>query len=103
MGAESAEQPAEQMSERHDHVMNLTETSGIQLCAKSFILQAYDVLARHSQRAHSKKPGHESHRSSKRKTARLHMKSGGQVLGQFFARCENDMGNHKRGQLSGGH
>ena len=48
MGAESAEQPAEQMSERHDHVMNLTETSGIQLCAKSFILQVYDVLARHN-------------------------------------------------------
>src|SRR6516164_5044835 len=48
MGAESAEQPAEQMSERHDHVKNLTETSRIQLCAKSFILQVYDVLARHS-------------------------------------------------------
>jgi len=47
MGAESVEQPAEQMSERHDHVKNLTETSGIQLCAKSFILQVYDVLARH--------------------------------------------------------
>ena len=48
MGAESAEQPAEQMSERHDHVKNVTETSRIQLCAKSFILQAYDVLARHT-------------------------------------------------------
>src|SRR6516162_4743807 len=48
MGAESAGQPAEQMSERHDHVKNLTETFGIQLCAKSFILQVYDVLARHS-------------------------------------------------------
>jgi len=48
MGAESAEQPAEQLSERHDHVKNLTETSRIQLCAKSFILQVYDVLARHS-------------------------------------------------------
>jgi len=48
MGAESAEQPAEQMSERHDHVKNLTETSRSQLCAKSFILQVYDVLARHS-------------------------------------------------------
>src|SRR5215469_317747 len=48
MGAESAEQPAEQMSERHDHVKNLTETSGIQPCAKSFILQVYDVLARHN-------------------------------------------------------
>ena len=47
MGAESAEQPAEQMSERHGHVKNLTETSRIQLCAKSFILQMYDVLARH--------------------------------------------------------
>ena len=35
------------MSERHDHVKNLTETSGIQHCAKSFILQVYDVLARH--------------------------------------------------------
>src|SRR5215472_397683 len=48
MGAESAEHPAEQMSKRHDHVKNLTETSGIQLCAKSFILQVYDVLARHN-------------------------------------------------------
>jgi hypothetical protein len=47
VGAESAEQPAEQMSERHDHVKNLTEASRIQLCAKSFILQVYDVLARH--------------------------------------------------------
>ena|SRR6201993_4076757 len=47
MGAESAEQPAEQMSERHTHDKNLTETSGIQLWAKSFILQVYDVLARH--------------------------------------------------------
>jgi len=37
-----------------------------------------------------------------RKTARLHYEVGGQVLGQFFTRCENDMGNHKRGQLSGG-
>ena len=50
LGAESAEQPAEQMSERHDHVKDVTETSRIQLCAKSFILQVYDVLARHSSR-----------------------------------------------------
>src|SRR5215469_6551314 len=48
LGAESDEQPAEQMSERDDHVKNVTETSRIQLCAKSFILQVYDVLARHS-------------------------------------------------------
>ena len=48
LGAESAEQPAEQMSERHDHVKNVTETSRIQLCAKSFILQVYGVLARHN-------------------------------------------------------
>ena len=47
-GAESAEQPAEQMSELHDHVKNLTETFRVQLCAKSFILQVYDVLARHT-------------------------------------------------------
>jgi len=47
-GAESAEQPAEQMSELHDHVKNLTETFRVQLCAKSFILQVYDVLARHN-------------------------------------------------------
>jgi uncharacterized protein with GYD domain len=52
MGAESAEQPADQMPERHDHVKNLTETSGIQLCAKSFILQVYDVLARHKGQIH---------------------------------------------------
>src|SRR6516162_10595260 len=50
MGAESAKQPAEQMSKRHDHVKNVTETSRIQLCAKSFILQVYDVLARHRPR-----------------------------------------------------
>src|SRR5262249_45077311 len=48
MGAESAKRPTEQMSERHDHVKNVTETSRIQPCAKSFILQVYDVLARHS-------------------------------------------------------
>ena len=53
MGAESAKQPAEQMSERHDHVKNLTETSRIQLCAKSFILQMYDVLARHNPQIHA--------------------------------------------------
>jgi hypothetical protein len=60
MGAESAEQPAEQMSERHDHVKNLTETSRIQLCAKSFILQVYDVLARHNlhEQLHSDCAGH---------------------------------------------
>jgi len=53
MGAESAGQPAEQMSERDDHVKNLTETSRIQLCAKSFILQMYDVLARHNPQIHA--------------------------------------------------
>jgi len=38
LGTESAEQPAEQMSERRDHVKNVTETSRFQPCAKSFIL-----------------------------------------------------------------
>ena len=47
-GAKRADDPPEEMSERHDHVKNVTETSRIQLCAKSFILQVYDVLARHS-------------------------------------------------------
>ena len=46
-GAKRADDPPEEMSERHDHVKNVTETSRIQLCAKSFILQVYDVLARH--------------------------------------------------------
>ena len=43
----SAEHPAEEMSERHDHSKNLIGTIRIQLFAKSFILQVYDVLARH--------------------------------------------------------
>ena len=43
----SAEHPTEEMSERHDHSKNLIGTIRIQLFAKSFILQVYDVLARH--------------------------------------------------------
>ena len=43
---ESADHPAEEMSERRDHTKYLIETIRIQLCAKSFILQMYDVLAR---------------------------------------------------------
>ena len=42
----SAEHPTEEMSERHDHSKNLIGTIRIQLFAKSFILQVYDVLAR---------------------------------------------------------
>jgi len=34
------------MPERHDHSKNLIGTIRIQLFAKSFILQVYDVLAR---------------------------------------------------------
>src|SRR5215469_252429 len=49
-GAESAEQPAEQMSERRDHNRNHIEKVRIELCAKSFILQVYDGLARHSRK-----------------------------------------------------
>ena len=44
---ERTDQPAEEMSERRDHSKNLTGTVQIQRCAKSFILQVYDVLARH--------------------------------------------------------
>jgi hypothetical protein len=40
----------EEMSERHDHGKNLIGKARIQLFAKSFILQVYDVLAKHSQR-----------------------------------------------------
>ena len=43
-----AYQPAEEMSERYDHGKNFSGKIRIQLCAKSFILQVYDVLARHS-------------------------------------------------------
>jgi hypothetical protein len=46
-GTESDEHPAEEMSERRDHSKNFTGTVGIQLFAKSFILQVYDVLATH--------------------------------------------------------
>ena len=44
---ERTDQPAEEMSERRDHSKNLTGTVQIQRCAKSFILQVYDVSARH--------------------------------------------------------
>jgi hypothetical protein len=47
-GTESADQPAEEMSERYDHGKNCSGKIRIQLCAKSFILQVYDVLARHN-------------------------------------------------------
>jgi hypothetical protein len=47
-GPKSADQPTEEMSERHDHGKNFSGKIRIQLFAKSFILQVYDVLARHS-------------------------------------------------------
>jgi hypothetical protein len=47
-GTESAYQPAEEMSERYDHGKNFTGKIRIELCAKSFILQVYDVLAKHN-------------------------------------------------------
>ena len=46
-GTENAYQPAEEISERYDHGKNFTGKIRIELCAKSFILQLYDVLARH--------------------------------------------------------
>jgi hypothetical protein len=46
-GTENADQPTEEMSERHDHGKNCSGKIRIQLFAKSFILQVYDVLARH--------------------------------------------------------
>jgi hypothetical protein len=47
-GTENADQPTEEMSERHDHGRNHIGKVRIELCAKSFILQVYDVLARHT-------------------------------------------------------
>jgi len=40
--------PAEEMSERHDHGKNFSGKDRIKPCAKSFISQVYDLLARHS-------------------------------------------------------
>src|SRR6266481_3222927 len=47
-GMESADQPAEEMSERHNHGKNCSGNVRIQSFTKSFILQVYDVLARHT-------------------------------------------------------
>ena len=47
-GMENADQLTEEMSERHDHSRNYIGKVRIELCAKSFILQVYDVLARRS-------------------------------------------------------
>ena len=46
--AKRADDPPEEMPERHNHGKNTIATTRIQLCAKSFILQVYDLLARHS-------------------------------------------------------
>jgi hypothetical protein len=47
-GAKRADDPPEEMPERHNHGKNRIGTIRIQVCAKSFILQMYDVLARHN-------------------------------------------------------
>jgi hypothetical protein len=47
-GTDSADHPAEEMSERCDHSQNLIGEVRIELFATSFILQVYDVLARHN-------------------------------------------------------
>jgi len=47
-GMESADQPAEEMSERQDHGKNFSGKIRIQSFTKSFIQQVYDVLARHN-------------------------------------------------------
>jgi hypothetical protein len=47
-GTASTDHPAEKMSERRDDSKKLTGTFRIQPPAKSFILQVYDVLARHT-------------------------------------------------------
>ena len=47
-GTENTDQPAEEMSERRDYSRNHIRKVRIQLCAKSFILQVYGVLAGHT-------------------------------------------------------
>jgi len=47
-GTESADQPAEEKSERSDHSRNHIGKVRIKVCAKLFILQVYDVLAKDS-------------------------------------------------------
>jgi hypothetical protein len=47
-GAKSTDYPAEEMSERHDHGMNLIGKVRLELCPKSFIVLMYEVLARHT-------------------------------------------------------
>src|SRR5271163_2614199 len=49
-GPESADYPAEEMSEPHDHGKNFSGKDRIELCAKSFISQVYELLARHTAR-----------------------------------------------------
>jgi hypothetical protein len=46
-GTAGADHPAKEMSERRDHSQKPIGKIRIELCAKSFILQAHDVLARH--------------------------------------------------------
>src|SRR6266700_516914 len=46
---ERTDQPAEEMSERHNHGKNFSGNDRIKLCAKSFISQVYDLLARHTE------------------------------------------------------
>jgi hypothetical protein len=45
-GAKRADDPPEEMPERHNHGKNIIGTIRIQFCAKSFILKMYDVLTR---------------------------------------------------------
>ena len=47
---ERTDQPGEEMSERHDHGKNFSGKDRIELCAKSFISQVYELLARHTAR-----------------------------------------------------
>src|SRR5215472_11556053 len=49
--AKRADDPPEEMPERLNLGKNIIGTTRIQLCAKSFILQTYDVLARHNLRS----------------------------------------------------
>ena len=57
-GAKRADDPPEEMPERHNHGKNIIGTIRIRLCPKSFILQMYDVLARHRNDLSTNRRGH---------------------------------------------
>src|SRR5215469_9102331 len=55
-GTKRADDPPEEMLERHNHGKDIIGTIRIQFCAKPFILRMYDVLAKHTPRDREGRP-----------------------------------------------